>query len=336
MKKSNGIMMAILAFCIVASVIGLVKLFRTETSPAVDTTEIASPFFSSFLNKGPGIGVVKVYGPIFTQSESSFIAIPDQGADGIVRNLEKFRKDSRVKAVVLRVNSPGGTIGASQEITDAVIRLKEDGKKVIVSMGDMAASGGYYIAAMADKIVANRGTVTGSIGVLTAGYNFSELMKKYGVRMNVIKQGKNKDLMAFWRDMEPEERQILENLGKYAYNQFLEIVSKGRNIPKEELLKIADGRVMTGEQALEVGLVDTLGGFADAVKIAATEVGLDPDNPNLIVTPENSFQRFFEMLGQEARSDQTVNFMRLVATNQVPVLYYSSVPLPLHALDFVQ
>jgi len=335
MKKGNRIMIAILFFCVLASVTGIVELLRSDRTPAVETARVDSSFFRPLLNKGPGIAVVKVYGPIFTEAEASLFSLPEQGCDGIVKRLEKFRKDSRVKAVVLRVNSPGGTIGASQEITDAVIKLKQDGKKVIVSMGDVAASGGYYVAAMADHIVANKGTITGSIGVISAGWNLSELMKKHGVKMNVVKQGKNKDMMAYWRDMEAEERQIMEDLSKSAYNQFVETVSKGRNIPMDELLKFADGRIVTGEQAHKLGLVDTLGGFMEAVRIAAVEVGLDPEDPNVILSPEVGFQRFIELLGQEAAATRTINFIKLLETNQIPVLYYMSHPVPFQALDLI-
>jgi len=188
---------------------------------------------------------------------------------------------------------------------------------------------------MADHIVANKGTITGSIGVISAGWNLSELMKKHGVKMNVVKQGKNKDMMAYWRDMEAEERQIMEDLSKSAYNQFVETVSKGRNIPMDELLKFADGRIVTGEQAHKLGLVDTLGGFMEAVRIAAVEVGLDPEDPNVILSPEVGFQRFIELLGQEAAATRTINFIKLLETNQIPVLYYMSHPVPFQALDLI-
>lgn len=328
MKNGNGIMVAILTFCIIATGVGVVKLFISDGQSAIVSRGTDS-LFKQFTDSRPGIGVVKVYGPIYNESEGAFMGLAERGSDAIVKKLDSFRRNNLVKAVVLRINSPGGTIGASQEIYDAVVRLTEANKKVIVSMGDVAASGGYYIAAPADKIVANRGTITGSIGVIMAGYNFSDLMKNYGVKMNVIKQGKNKDILAFWRDMKSEERELLEKMSKNAYDQFLEAVSKGRNIPKNELMEFADGRIMTGEQAKELKLVDTLGGFKDAVRLAAKDVGLDPDNPHLIERDDYSIQRLLDIFSQTASGPRSVDFMRLILNNQVPLLYYSSLPVPI-------
>ncbi|MFC1850543.1 signal peptide peptidase SppA [candidate division CSSED10-310 bacterium] len=336
MKKGTSIMVGILILCFIASMVGIFQLFKAKTNKPVPLLNKDLNFFGATSKKGPGIGVVRVYGPIMTEAESYFAGFQERGCDSIVKKLDKFRKDDRVRAVVLRVNSPGGSIGASQEITEAVRRLKDDGKKVIVSMGDIAASGGYYISALADKIVANRGTITGSIGVISAGLNLTGLMEKHGVKMNVVKQGKNKDIFAYWRDMTAEERTILEELSKNVYEQFLEVVSKGRNIPKNELLPIADGKIITGEQALKLRLVDELGGFLKAVTIAANEVGLDPENPNLITSTEVGFQKLFELIGQESMSQRSMNFQQMLMSNPLPVLYYCAYSIPAPYITMMQ
>lgn len=330
MKKNNPLMLLILAVCFAGTAMGVFSLLSGDGNGTTTLKQSDLNLFNPVGDSRPGIGIVKVYGPIFTETETSFLGISERGCDAIVKQLKKMKDDDRVKAVVLRINSPGGTIGASQEITNAVIDLQQSGKKVIASMGDVAASGGYYIAAYADKIVANKGTITGSIGVISAALNFSGLMEKYGVKMNVIKQGKNKDLFAYWRDMTDEEREILEAMSKNAYEQFVEAVSKGRNIPMNELLEIADGRILTGAQALQVRLVDELGGMNEAVRIAATEVGLNPESPHLIDANDAGFKRFFDYIGTESIADRYDAFFRMLMHQPVPFLYYSTVPMPFY------
>ncbi|MEK6570541.1 MAG: signal peptide peptidase SppA [Bacteroidota bacterium] len=195
-------------------------------------------------------------------------------SERVVYQLKKHRENSSVKAIVLRVDSPGGAVVPSQEMYEEVRKTREAGKPIIVTMGSVAASGGYYVSCGATKIVANRGTLTGSIGVISQFLQLEELMSKIGIASTTVKTGKFKDSGSPFRKFSEEDRKYWEGLIKDTYNQFLSVVVRERQIPHERLLSIADGRVFTGEQALQLGLVDTLGTYEDAIRIAADMVGI--------------------------------------------------------------
>ncbi len=216
-------------------------------------------------------------------------------ADGVLRRLRDLRDNKEVKAVILRINSPGGTVASVQEIHDAVLRLQAAGKKVVASFQDVAASGGYYIAAPADRIVANPGSIVGSIGVVFHLMNYEDLAKKVGVRSDVIKSGNLKDMGSPFRPLSDKERRVFEGLVQSAYGQFLTAVSEGRRMPLEKLYPLADGRVFTGEQARAEGLVDVLGGFDRAVDEAKQVAGIHSAKPRLIID-ENPFGKIVQLL----------------------------------------
>jgi len=190
-----------------------------------------------------------------------------------VRELRTLRENEAIAGVILRVDSPGGAVAPSQEIYEEVKKAVAK-KKVVVSMGSLAASGGYYISAPATKIIANPGTLTGSIGVIMEVPNVEGLMNKIGIKTEVIKSGKNKDIASAFRTMSKEERELLQGVMDNVHEQFMKAVSEGRKIKMEDLRKIADGRVFTGEQAITYGLVDELGTLEDALKTAANLAGL--------------------------------------------------------------
>lgn len=219
------------------------------------------------ISVGEKIAVVKIEGVILDSKD-------------IIEELREHRENKSVKAILLRIDSPGGAVAPSQEIYTEVLKIRDEGKKKIVtSMGSVAASGGYYIASASDRIVANPGSVTGSIGVILELANVSGLMKKVGVESVVIKSGKFKDVGSLFRTMTPEERDLLQGVIDDTYDQFVDAVSAGRGINKEDLLPIADGRVFTGRQAKKLGLVDDLGSMQDAIKITADIAGIkgEPD-----------------------------------------------------------
>ena len=178
-------------------------------------------------------------------------------------------------ALILRIDSPGGTVGDSQEIYSAIKRLKSKGCKVIASFGNISASGGVYIGVAADKIVANPGTITGSIGVIIRGNNFSELLNKIGIKFETVKSGLFKDILSPDKPLSKEGRELLQNLIDESYKQFTNAVSEGRNIPVEDVKKFADGRIFTGTQAKELGLVDEIGDEYKAREIAAEMTNID-------------------------------------------------------------
>lgn len=197
------------------------------------------------------------------------------GAETVEKQLEEIGKSSGVKAVVLRINSPGGSASGSEEIYNAILRLRE--KKhipVYASMGDVAASGGYYIASACDKIYANANTLTGSIGVIFSLGDMSELFKKIGYKPEVVKAGKYKDIGSPNRALTPEEHTMLQNLVNETYDNFLSAVSNGRKIPMNQLKPLAEGKIYTGMSAKRVKLVDEIGGLRDAEIAAAKEGGI--------------------------------------------------------------
>ncbi len=192
----------------------------------------------------------------------------------VVRQLAKYRDADHIRGIVVRIDSPGGGVAPSQEIYDAVLRVKASQKKIYASMGSVAASGGYYIASAADTIFANPGTLTGSIGVIMAFSNVEELIEKVGIRPEVIKSGKFKDAGSPVKPLSKEDRELLQRLVDDVQEQFIEAVSEGRQMPPEDVQKVADGRVFTGRQALEMNMVDRLGGLQDSIEHLAEQVGI--------------------------------------------------------------
>lgn len=217
------------------------------------------------------IGVITLEGVIMS-GYSGFLSAA--GTDDILRQLHDAAEDPDIGALVIRINSPGGTVAASQELYQEALRVKESGKKLVVSMGDVAASGGYMVSCAADKIVANPGTTTGSIGVIMEFQNIEGLYDKLGLKENVIKSAPHKDIGSPTRPMTEDERAILQDMINEMYGQFVDIVAKGRHMDVEEVKKLADGRVYTGTQAKKLGLVDEIGNYYDAIKIAADLAGI--------------------------------------------------------------
>ena len=188
----------------------------------------------------------------------------------------KTVEEKRFPALLLRIDSPGGTVGDSQEIYAAIKRLREK-VKIVASFGNISASGGVYIGMGAEHIVANPGTITGSIGVILRGNNLERLLEKIGISFKVIKSGPYKDILAFDRELTEEEKNILQELIDTSYQQFVATVAEGRDLPVETVKSFADGRIFTGQQALELGVVDRLGTEEDARRWAAELAELDPD-----------------------------------------------------------
>ena len=196
------------------------------------------------------------------------------GSQHIVNQVKKFRQDKRIRGIVLRIDSPGGSVGPSQEIYDEVLKTRESGKTIYASMGAMAASGGYYIASAAEKIFANPGTLTGSIGVIMAFTNAKGLMEKIGLQPKIIKAGKYKDTGSPARDMTKKERNLLQSVVDDVHQQFIEAIASGRGISIEEVTTIADGRIFTGRQANALNLVDELGGLQATIDQLSDKVGI--------------------------------------------------------------
>ena len=213
-----------------------------------------------------------------------------------IRQLKKYTKDSSVPAIVVHIDSPGGGVAASQEIYKEIKKARGEGKKIVASMGSVGASGGYYVACAADTIMANPGTLTGSIGVIFQFPVAEELFKKIGLRFEVVKSGEFKDVGSFNRRMTKKERELLQSVIDDTYSQFVEVLVENRNLSKEEVLNIADGSVFTGRQAKKLGLVDELGDFEDAIKIAGKMAGIE--GPPKTIKERKRKVTFFDLLTQ--------------------------------------
>jgi protease-4 len=214
----------------------------------------------------------------------------------INEQLEQYGRDDDIKAIVIRIDSPGGSVVPAQEIYDKVLEIKKN-KKVVVSMGSLAASGGYYIASAADKIVANPGTITGSIGVIAQFPQVRELLDKIGIKSTVIKSGKFKDTGSPTREMTSDEKSLIQGVVDDIYSQFVGVVSLNRNKPEAEIEAIADGRIFTGRQALALGLVDDLGNMEHAIHLAAVLSGIDGEPE--VVYPKKKRSGIISYLFQE-------------------------------------
>ena len=229
--------------------------------------------FPSSVISGDRIAVVDITG-ILTSSHN--VSRGASSARSIIEQLDQFGEDNSVRALVLRIDSPGGTVVAAQEIFAAINRLREEKEKVVVaSMADIAASGGYYIACSADRIFANPGTITGSIGVIMEFPNMEELFGKIGLKSNTIKSGEFKDTGSALREMTDREREVLQALIDDVYGQFVQAVQESRGMTPEKVRELADGRIFTGRQAQELGLVDEIGDMTDAIRAAADLAGIE-------------------------------------------------------------
>jgi protease IV len=261
--KEKTIAFVLIALCSLAV---LVALFKPSVNIKSNTSNVLSSD-SEILKKALGSKIIKVIpleGVIYDSYSSSSPFRTDFNAAFLRKHLRKALRDNSTKAVLLRVNSPGGTVATSQEIYKLVLSLREAGKPVVVSISDVCASGCYYIASAADRIIANKGSLTGSIGVISQGLNYKGLFDKLGLRDQTFKAGKFKDMGNGARELNPEETKIYQALIDNSYKQFLEDIHFGRGIEMEKLEKIAQGLIYTGEQALDVNLVDELGTYDDA------------------------------------------------------------------------
>jgi len=251
---------AILGFLFVAvSFLGLIGL-TAMTRPDMLAGKVAVIRVDGLIVAGPSYGM-------FSGSVASGERIGD--------SIRRAAKDRAVKAIVLRLNSPGGSAAGAQEIYQELMRARKRwGKPIIASMGDVAASGGYYVACAADRIVANASTVTGSIGVIYNQADLSQLLKKLGYRQEVLKTGKFKDLGSYMRPLTSEERRLVQGLLDDTFDQFIKAVAQGRRLSESRVRSLADGRVFTGRQALKLKLVDSLGNMRTAIELASRAAGI--------------------------------------------------------------
>lgn len=242
------------------------------------------------------VAVIRVEGPIVASASPAgmFGGMETASSDRLMREFREAAKDEHAKAVLVRINSPGGSATATQEIGTEMDRLRAAGKPIIISMGDTCASGGYWMAAKGDYIYANPSTLTGSIGVIIGYTNYRELLAKLGITSEPIKSGAHKDILSPNRPMTDEERALVQDMVNDIYNQFVAVVADGRHLDESRVRELADGRIFTGRQAKELGLVDALGNHYDALAYTAERVGLaTEDTPVHEYGEQNPWQQIF-------------------------------------------
>jgi|ERR1041384_1027509 protease-4 len=281
MKSSTKWFLIILAG-LVAMGFGLTLLFLVIVKSAGGETE-------EFQGNGEKIAVVELQGEILSSEE-------------IVRQFKKYREDNQIRGILFRVESPGGGVVASQEIFEEVKKTREHGKPVVVSMGALAASGGYYVSCGASRIVANPGTLTGSIGVISEFLRFDPLLSKLGIEEQTIKSGRYKDAGSPFRKLNPDDRTYFQRLMDDVHRQFISVVEKERKLSHSEVVRIADGRVFTGREAAAMGLVDTIGTYEDAIGICA-KLAYIKGEPTLVKERKRGTSLFERVFGESALSD---------------------------------
>lgn len=271
------------------------------------------------LATGPAVAIVRVEGVIISGNPPIDPFATPSGAysNVVVDHLRQAEADPEVKAVVLRVDSPGGSVVASNEIHQQMLAMS---KPVIVSMGELAASGGYYVSAPAEEIFANPGTLTGSIGVISQFIHISELLEEYGVKVTTIKSGEYKDQGSLFRSMTEEEIATWQAIIDEVYEDFVQIVADGRGLAVDQVKPLADGRVYTGQQALELGLVDQLGNLPEAIQRAA-ELGGIEGQPR-IVEYELPFYLFQGLFGLARPADPLAEVLALIDRGHGPTPQY--------------
>jgi protease-4 len=295
MSQSTKWFLAIFLTLVVIGVGFMLLFYSVVRTTAESTRETVT------LGRGDKLAVVELKGAI-TSSED------------VVRQLKKYRDDSGIKGIVLRIDSPGGAVVPSQEMYEEVKRTRAV-KPVIVSMGSVAASGGYYVACGASRLVANRGTLTGSIGVISEFLQLHEALAKLGIDVKTIKAGKMKDAGSSTRRMDPDHEKYFQQIMDQVHKQFIAVVEGARELEHTEALAIADGRVFTGEQAVELGLVDTLGTYEEAIQIAAAMCNIEGE-PSIVKERERKgfFNRMFDV-------DEKIETMRKELLEK-PILSY--------------
>lgn len=261
------------------------------------------------------IAVLNLEGVIQDTGSGSVFASGGYDHQRFLKMIETAAKDRTIDGIILRVNSPGGGVVESAEIHQKIAELREQADKpVYVSMGNTAASGGYYVSAPANKIVANPATLTGSIGVIMESMNYTELADKLGIDVNTFKSGEYKDIMSPTRKMEEGEKEILQSMIDEMYDEFVQVIVDGRDMPEDQVRKLADGRVYTGKQAMKNGLVDELGTMEDT--IAMMEKDHDLDGAKVIQYEANfGFKQLFSaqvqnFIGSDSDLDRLLQMIR--------------------------
>ena len=312
---------SLVILCFVCAIGNIVIASMDKTGKAVDVSDEGwKPYAGN-----ADIAIIDVTGTIVNNSEEDFINNKYANSTNIVNAMEKASKNN-VKGMLVRINSPGGTASGSQAVYSEILKLRARGIKVVTLMGDVAASGGYYIASASDKIMAYPSTLTGSIGVISYVQNFKGLMNKIGVNTTVIKSGPHKDIGSPFREMTADEKAIFQEIIDDTYNLFLDAVANGRKMDKAKVKKLADGRIYTAHKAVAVGLIDTLGGYDDAINMISKMANIKKQ-PKVYNYTKNRLDSIFDkLLGLTSMSSK---LSAILPENEYLLKNFHKIPLML-------
>lgn len=326
-KRWAALGIAAVLFFVSIAVGAATTLFTADTENIIDELFASESAFYEEVIEGDDysnvIAVFDVEGTIQDTGEASLLSSATYNHRAFMDKLKMAEENDDIKGIILRVNSPGGGVVESAEIYDKILDIKKVKKPVYVSMGSMAASGGYYISAPADKIYASPETMTGSLGVIMHGYNYEKLAKKYGVEFETIKSGPHKDIMSPTREMTGEEREILQNMINNSYDQFVKVIADGRGMTEKEVREIADGRIYDGRQAKENHLIDDFGHLDDVIAAMKTDIG-EKDAQVIRYTDEAGFGSIFSMGAQKMLGNdvETAVLTKILSSSNSPRLMY--------------
>ena len=329
MKRWFAILGAFILLTVSIFVNTLSSVFSTDWATLMDEMASASgtEVYETVLEPGSGsnrIALLTVDGTIQNTGSAGLFATETYNHAFFMQQLEQVKADDSVSAIVLSVNTPGGGVVESAEIHRKLVEIQQETEKPIyVSMGSMAASGGYYISAPADKIFVTKETLTGSIGVIMQGINYGELAEKYGVEFVTIKSGQYKDIMSSTRDMTETEKGMLQEIIDDSYEGFVDVIEEGRNMTEQEVKKIADGRILNGRQAIEAGLADEYGFLEDTVAAIKADYQLE-DAEVFQYGYSPSFSSLFAMKAQSflGVDIETQMIAKLITDNSAPKMMY--------------
>ncbi|MDM5307756.1 signal peptide peptidase SppA [Peribacillus frigoritolerans] len=326
-KRWAALGIAAVLFFVSIAVGAATTLFTADTENIIDELFASESAFYEEVMEGDDytnvIAVFDVEGTIQDTGEASLLSSTTYNHRAFMDKLKMAEENDDIKGIILRVNSPGGGVVESAEIHEKILDIKKVKKPVYVSMGSMAASGGYYISAPADKIYASPETMTGSLGVIMQGYNYEKLAKKYGVEFQTIKSGPHKDIMSPTREMTSEEREILQDMIDNSYDQFVKIIADGRGMTQKEVREIADGRIYDGRQAKENHLIDDFGHLDDVIAAMKTDIG-KKDAQVIRYTDEAGFGSLFSMGAQKMLGNdvETAVLTKILSSSNSPRLMY--------------
>ncbi|MEY9868701.1 protease-4 [Peribacillus sp. B2I2] len=326
-KRWAALGIAAVLFFVSVAVGAATTLFTADTENIIDGLFASESAFYEEVIEGDDltnvIAVFDVEGTIQDTGEASLLSSTTYNHRAFMDKLKMAEENDDIKGIILRVNSPGGGVVESAEIYDKILDIKKVKKPVYVSMGSVAASGGYYISAPADKIYASPETMTGSLGVIMHGYNYEKLAKKYGVEFETIKSGPHKDIMSPTREMTGDEREILQDMIDNSYDQFVKIIADGRGMTEKEVREIADGRIYDGRQAKENHLIDDFGHLDDVIAAMKTDIG-NKDAQVIRYTDEAGFGSLFSMGAQKMLGNdvETAVLTKILSSSNSPRLMY--------------